>query len=100
MLLLPNRHGMETFLEIFGQQMQSMGIQFDWRVDDGNVIINVDTDISNLLRPALGYCFEDAYRFDHKGVATIVGTVSRPPIADDHTILHMYKRWQRKMQSL
>jgi hypothetical protein len=97
MLLVPKRDGMMEFIEVFGDKMRQMGMDFEWKMTDTHIEIETDMGISNLLRPALGYCFEQAYVFDHKGVGSIVGKASRPPLTDDDAILHMYHKWQNKL---
>lgn len=88
---------MTEFIEVFGEKMREMGMNFDWNISDTHIQIETDMGISNLLRPALAYCFQHAYRFDHNGIATIVGKVTRPPLADDDAIIHMYHKWQTKL---
>lgn len=97
MLTVPMRDGIQEFMMVFAEKMREMGMTFEWSEKSNHIEIETDMGISNLLRPALGYCFQQAYVFDHKGVGRIVCKATRPPLTEDDAILHMYHKWKCKL---
>ena len=85
-------------MHVFSNKMQAMGVDIHWQISGEYIIIQSDMGICNILLKALHYCFEDQYKFDHKGNANIIGPAPRPVCQDDDEILHMYHKWQKQIE--
>jgi|TARA_B100000767_G_scaffold274979_1_gene309864 hypothetical protein len=98
MLTLQNREGLSNLMHVFSGKMRSMGVDIRWQEKKDQIIIHCDMGISNILTKALHYCFEDRYTFDHRGRGDITSTAPRLKLQPDDEIVHMYHKWQQRME--
>ena len=98
MLTLPNREGLSNLMQVFSEKMRSMGVGMRWQEKNDQIIIHCDMGISSILSKALHYCFEDQYSFDHKGHGVITSTAPRLKLQPDDEIVHMYHKWQQRIE--
>lgn len=98
MLCVPMREGLVQFMGIFSGKMREMGVGIRWTETDTHVEIRSDMGLLNILRPALQYCFENTYAFDHKGFGKVTGKFIRPDLEPNDAILNMYHKWQTRIE--